>query len=152
MVKLSYLSETTSKACIHHDDGSVVECVVGKALGAAIQRLDWADDQRERRHRKREKSATDANSPAESWWQTKRLVPPHGPTRGVLYFGDGAIWDGPDGQWLDAHGEVGRPELNGDHPKKSGRRCRFCGHMVEFPANGVCLNDGCVRERRNRLG
>lgn len=135
----------TAKTTIYHDDGSTTEVETTPALAASIERLDWEEERAARKVRRHETTATDLGVRAEAWWETRRFVPRHSPRPGLLILGEGALWAGPDAQWLNRHGEPCQPGQ--EH-----RRCRFCSHLPTFPASATCLNDGCKRERRNRLG
>jgi hypothetical protein len=152
-------TEPTRLVRIVYDDGSSVECPMNPALAASIARMTRAERRANKVYRKNVKLATDIKAHPESWWQTKRFVAPRAPKPGVQYFGEGAVWVGPAAQWLTAEGQVCHPgeepevnELGRIVGRRHGQRCRFCSHLLDFPANGVCYNSECIRERRGKLG
>lgn len=131
-------TELTRLVRIVYDDGSEVETLVTPALAASLRRMEWADEEREREHRAREKNFTDAKPTAREIARGLNRRHPKTPEKPgrwegprfsfTLLYGYSAVWDGPRAMTV----------VRGGH-----RVCRFCFKVKRMPTYACCL--GCSR-------
>lgn len=137
--------ELTRLVRIVYDDGTETEVEMTEGMAKALRRMDWAEQQRERRSKCREVTFTDAGiSPAAGQAladhaQHKRTKartqgnPWEGPkVHFRLLLGYSAVWSGPES--LRVSGDGGKTWT-----------CRFCGHIKRLPGYACCLNPDCCR-------
>lgn len=130
--------EPTRLVRIVRDDGEVIETEMTLAMERSIRRMEWAEEKRERRHKRREKTFTDAKvktGQLEAALRAKHRKAGEKPGRWegprpvfTLHYGMSAIWSGPDSLTVIVGGR---------------KICRFCSAVRKMPECACCL--GCDR-------
>lgn len=130
--------EPTRLVRIVRDDGEVIETEMTLAMERSIRRMEWADEKREQRRARREKTFTDAKvktGQLEAALRKKHRKAGEkpgrweGPRRSfTLLYGMSAIWSGPGSLTVPIGGR---------------QACRFCSGVRKMPECACCL--GCDR-------
>ena len=135
-VKYAYTPDEPSPTGGPDVETTVVE--VPPELAAELERLEWRDEKREQRRRKKETGLSKvgvvpnnipdpkASSPARDYDDEYERNPGEYYETTLLY-GESIVWDALDVQFMQAR------------PKDRLTSCRFCGHLPTLSPVGYCL-------------